>query len=226
MAELSALLAEYRRRADDSAEQPLMPDEDAVRLFAEAEREACLRSSPIYDTTTPEFTRYAVAAGSGQVRVSLPLQVLRIDAAAFTPNGTTREEPVELTGIDRILEAQWCRAVTSARPSYAAHAERYAVTLFPAPNQGGTLRLSVYRLPRYDLEALDDEPEIPAELHEGLVDWVLYRTYQSKDGEQEDPARAANALAAFTERFGERVSADVMRKHNERRRITTRMQRF
>ena len=51
---------------------------------------------------------------------------------------------------------------------------------------------------------------------------LLYRAFQIKDREVEDVSRAALALRDFTLRFGERPTADVLRRHRERRRPTTR----
>ena len=60
--EASALLAEYRRRADDNAEPPHVADEQVFVMLSEGEREACLRGAPIFDTSTAEVVSYAVAA--------------------------------------------------------------------------------------------------------------------------------------------------------------------
>ena len=222
MAEASALLAEYRRRADDRAEPYFMSDAQVLALLTEAEQEACQRSHPIFDYDTAEVVEYAIAAE--QSSVTLDARVLRVDHATFTPDGSTHACRIELTGIDAIREMQDARGGTTiaSRPSHAAHSARRTLTLYPAPSVAGTLNLDVYRLPLADIESEYDEPEIPVELHMGLVDWVLYRVYSSKDSELEDPARAGQALADFTNRFGERPSASVMRKHREKRRVTTR----
>lgn len=220
MAEASALLAEYRRRADDRAEPYFMSDAQVLALLTEAEQEACQRSHPIFDYDTAEVVEYAIAAE--QSSVALDPRVLRVDHATFTPAGALRGCRMELTGIDAIRDMQDGRTVISSRPSHAAHSGRSTLTLYPAPSVAGTLRLDVYRLPLYDIEDSFDEPEIPAELHIGLVDWVLYRVYSTKDSELYDLDRAAIALRDFTERFGERRNADAMRRHRERRRVTTR----
>lgn len=220
MAEASVLLAEYRRRADDRAEPHFMSDAQVLALLTEAEQEACQRSHPIFDYDTAEVVEYAIAAE--QSSVALDPRVLRVDHAAFTPANALRGCRMELTGIDAIRDMQDGRTVISSRPSHAAHSGRSTLTLYPAPSGAGTLRLDVYRLPLYDIEDSFDEPEIPAELHMGLVDWVLYRVYSIKDSELYDLDRAAIALRDFTERFGERRNADAMRRHRERRRVTTR----
>lgn len=219
--EASALRAEYRRRADDLAEPPLVSDEQVFAMLSEGEREACMREVALFDCDTAETCSYAVAADAASV--TLDARVLRVDHAAFTPTGATQSCRVELTGIDAIREARETRGgtVVASRPSLAAHSAKRTLTLHPAPSAGGTLRLDVYRLPLYDIEDGSDEPEIPDEHHLGLVDWVLYRVYSTKDGELEDPPRAAQALADFTARFGQRRNADAQRRHRERRRVTT-----
>lgn len=218
MAKASALLAEYRRRADDRAEPYFMSDAQVLALLTEAEQEACQRSHPIFDYDTAEVVEYAIAAE--QSSVALDPRVLRVDHATFTPAGALRGCRMELTGIDAIRDMQDGRTVISSRPSHAAHSGRSTLTLYPAPSVAGTLRLDVYRLPLYDIEDSFDEPEIPAELHIGLVDWVLYRVYDTPDMELTDPQRAQRALADFTVRFGERRTGDAQRRHRERRRVT------
>lgn len=218
MAEASALLAEYRRRADDRAEPYFMSDAQVLALLTEAEQEACQRSHPIFDCDTAEVVEYAIAAE--QSSVALDPRVLRVDHATFTPAGALRGCRMELTGIDAIRDMQDGRTVISSRPSHAAHSGRSTLTLYPAPSGAGTLSLDVYRLPLYDIETESDEPEIPAELHMGLVDWVLYRVYDTPDMELTDPQRAQRALADFTVRFGERRTGDAQRRHRERRRVT------
>lgn len=219
MAEASALLAEYRRRADDRAEPYFMSDAQVLALLTEAEQEACQRAHPIFDYDTDEVVEYAIAAE--QSSVTLDPRVLRVDHATFTPDGALRGCRMELTGIDAIRELRDARGtVIASRPTHAAHSGRSTLTLFPAPSVAGTLRLDVYRLPLYDIETESDEPEIPAELHMGLVDWVLYRVYDTPDMELTDPQRAQRALADFTVRFGERRTGDAQRRHRERRRVT------
>lgn len=221
MAEASALLAEYRRRADDRAEPYFMSDAQVLALLTEAEQEACQRSHPIFDCDTADVVEYAVAAN--QSSIALDPRVWRVDHATFTPDGALRGCRMDLTGIDAIRGMQDARGTAIAsRPTHAAHSGRSTLTLFPAPSVAGTLRLDVYRLPMYDIETESGEPEIPAELHMGLVDWVLYRVYDTPDMELTDPQRAQRALADFTVRFGERRTGDAQRRHRERRRVTTR----
>lgn len=220
MAEASALLAEYRRRAGDRAEPPNVTDAEFFALLTEAEQEACQRAHPIFDADTAEVCVYAVPAEAGSI--ALDPRVLRVDHASFAPSGG-RPGRVRLTGIDALRDMSRGGTTIASRPSLIAHSGRSTLTLYPPPSGTGILTLDVYRMPLYDIEDGADEPEIPSELHMGLVDWVLYRVYDTPDMELTDPQRAAKALADFTERFGERRDGDTQRKHRERRRVTTRM---
>lgn len=217
----SALLAEYRRRADDRAEPFYVDDDEAMRLASEAEREACMRGRLIFDDATEGIAVYDVA--SGQTTLQVSSLVLSIDHATFRPNSGGQERALRLAGIDWIREQRDGEGRQATYVEALAHVERTQVRLFPIPRVAGVLRLQVYRLPQFAIESLSDEPEIAEEHHDGLIDWMLYRTWGAKDSEQEDPPRAAQALADFAARFGERPTADVMRRHRERRRVTTRM---
>ena len=219
--EVSALLVEYRRRADDRVEPYFVDDTAAIAYFAEAEREAAMRANLLYDTQTPQVAVYEGVAIGQQILPLSPL-VYRIDAASWQPDSARRARGVNLKGIDWIREQCEWRTRSASYVEALAHLERDQAHLYPMPSVGGTLSLAVYRLPLFELEDPGDEPEIAEEHHLGLIDWVLYRTFSIKDMEVEDSQRAGNALAAFTERFGERNGARVMRKHRERRRVTTR----
>lgn len=221
--EVSALLAEYRRRADDRVPEYYVGDEEAMQLASEAEREACMRANLIFDDATEGVAVYDIASGQSALKVSS--LVWHIEHATFSPSGGGRPRTVRLTGIDWLRQQCGADGREATYVEALAHVERTEVRLFPLPRVAGILRLQIYRLPQFALESLSDEPEIAEEHHDGLVDWMLYRTWSAKDSEQEDPARAAQALADFTARFGERPTADVMRRRRERRRVTTRAPR-
>lgn len=219
--EVSALLDEYRRRADDRVEPYFVDEPTAIAYLAEAEREAAMRANLLYDTQTPQVAVYEGVEAGQQILTLSPL-VYRIDAASWQPASAGRARTVQLQGIDWIRDQCEWRTRVASYVEALAHLERSQAHLYPIPSGGGTLSLAVYRLPMFELEDLSDEPEIAEEHHLGLIDWAIYRTFSIKDMEVEDPQRAGNALAAFTERFGERNGARVMRKHRERRRVTTR----
>lgn len=219
--DLSQLIAEYRRRADDRAEPPFVTDAELAPIASEAEREACIRARLLYDDSAAAVTQYAVTAGQAIVKLHSAVDV--ITAAEFLPgNGSTRRHQLDLTGMDWVREnCDWATR-TSTRPIVLVHLDAGKVRIWPTPSVAGTLYLAVYRLPLNDLEDDGDEPEIPADQHMGLVDWMLYRVFSTTDSELENPKRAANALQEFELRFGPRQTADVRRRQRERRRVTTR----
>lgn len=215
--ELADLRREYRRRADDNVVPPHTSDEDVARLATEAEREAAVRALLLYDDG-PDFD-IAVVAGTASYNYD-PL-IHRIEGVSVQLAAGGRPYDLDRVGLDWIHDqCDW--QGRTGRPEVVADDGRGRLHLWPTPSQAATLSLRVYRYPRLALEEDDDEPEIRAEHHEGLVDWMLYRTWSTKDGEQEDSARAALVLAEFERRFGPRETADVMRRHRERRRVTAR----
>lgn len=218
---LQDLIGTYRQRADDAVAPYHVSDEDLARFASEAEREACVRGNLIYDDLSPDLVTIAVLANTHTYDLD-PL-VTRIEAVNFVPTGTTRGRELDLTGMDDLRDYPDWQGRSCSRPMKAVHIDTpHSLRIWPTPSVAGTAHLAVYRLPLFDLEDASDEPEIPSVHHDGLVSWMLYRAYSSKDSEQEDPARARDALAEFTSRFGERPSADTLRRQRERKRITTR----
>lgn len=218
--DLSQLIAEYRRRADDRAEPPFVEDADLAPMASEAEREACLRARLLFDDDSAAICQYAVAAGSAVVKLHSAVDV--ITAAEFLPSGSNNRRQLGLKGMDWVREQCDWSTRTSSRPGYLVHLAGGKARLWPTPSVAGVLYLAVYRLPLNDIEDDGDEPEIEAVHHMGLVDWLLYRVFSTPDSELENPKRAANALQEFELRFGPRPSADVRRRQRERRRVTTR----
>jgi len=211
------ILALFRERADDEAAPYLYSDQSAYRWMSEGEREASLRARLLWDDSS--FTIDVIA---NTAVYDLDPQVLLLDAARFTPTGY-RVIDLALRGLDWVrAQCDW-QTRTATRPWVIAHVPPMQVRLYPTPSVAGSLALSVYRLPLNDIEDQEDEPEIPAVHHDGLVDWMLYRAFNTKDTEAQDPQRAAEAYARFEQRFGPRPDADSLQRQQARRRITTRM---
>lgn len=218
--ELEALFAEYRRQADDNASPQLTSNTTLFEWVNEAEREAAIRASLLFDDTS-SFLSIAVVAGTHTYTLDPRIHYVENASLQLTSGG--RPFDLDLVGLDVIRDhCDW--KSRTGRPKFAVHQERLGLRLWPTPSQyyAGTLTLEVYRYPFAAMDMLDDEPEIPEEHHLGLVDWLLWRTFSQKDGEQYDPGRANDAKGRFEERFGERDSADVMRRKRERKRVTTR----
>ena len=215
--EAGDLIASFRQRADDAAEPYLYSDADLLRFASEAEREACLRARLLWDETT-----FTIPVLANTALYALDQLIDRIERATFTAASGGRPRDLDLAGADVLAESSEWQS-QSGRPECAVQKDR-TLRLWPTPGAtyAGALTLSVYRFPLSPMESTSDEPEIPLEHHDGLVDWMLFLAYTTKDSETNDPARAARHEALFAARFGERPSADVLRRHRERRRVTTR----
>ncbi len=210
---------EFRRLADDASEPYLYSDVNIARWAAEAEREACVRANLIYDTTSSFL---AITVVDGTATYAIDERIVRIDRILYTPtNGTATK--LTNVGIEWLEDADDGFQRTG-KPTHFARTAQGTIRLWPEPDSGavGALALAVYRLPLSDLEDGADEPEIGIVHHEGLIDWMLYRAYQGKDGEASDPERSKYHLNEFEARFGPRPTAKQLRKQREQRRVTTR----
>ncbi len=229
--ELQELESGFRVITGDHGEPQLWASADVRRWFNEAEREAAERGRLLQDKTTASVTRIALLP---DVREYL------LHPKIFDVQG------VGLTN-DMGKYADLCLSTEGALDNYARRHPNYRgwgreyyiygepkgngaagmrIVLDRAPQlEDGFLTLNVYRYPLRDMEDSDDEPEIAQRHHDGLIDWVLYRAYSERDIEADAPQRAANHLATFTTRFGQRTDADTMRAQRQQRRPVVRPRR-
>jgi len=88
--------------------------------------------------------------------------------------------------------------------------ENSELVVIPAPEYANTLSLTVVRLPASDMTlALKDtvSPEISAQYHLDLLDWVCYRALLKDDADSQDIQKAKFYEESFTRNFGPRPSA-------------------
>lgn len=213
---LADLIDIFRERAEDTAQPYLWSDDTLLRFASEAQRQACIRAHLLRDSTTTAICELDVAADATDVGLSpLVLDVLkaRLDGIA---------QPLGITSADQMDadDDQW-EARSPAQPTHLVlerNGAGLAGRLWPTPIADVTLRLRVIRLPLLAAFTDGDEtPEIPTQLHEQLVDWMLHLAYLKKDAETFDPDAAATAAARFTASFGELPDANVRRKQADRR---------
>lgn len=214
-----------RERLDDTGlNRPRYSDAMINRAIAEAEAEACVRAHLLCDESTDAVALLAVVAG--KATYELHPSVYAVDQVRDLLTGE-RLRAVTEDNLDhrdrrwRLRSGLPCEYVIGALPN-----ERLTLTLVPIPYEAGTLRLRVYRLPRYPMEHDSDEPEIAPRHHDRLVDWAVYRCASVRDPDLYDPVKAEAALATFVDSFGERDDANVQRKKREQRRNTVRPSRM
>lgn len=231
---LDDLIGRFRQRADDAASPPLNDDETVRGWLNEAVNEACIRARLIFDTSSAFLTIPIVV---DQAVYTLDPSIIQI-ADMWLTNRRWILEGTDQSALDRgSIFPRWrgryrhhdCYALWGRNWRTWKGSPRYFIQdgtrlqLVPIPTEVDTLNLSVYRLP-VDSEVMDapaEEPVIAAQWHDRLIDWALFRAYDSKDGEEIDDTRAGIALARFEASFGKRLDAAVERKRAERRSHTT-----
>ena len=197
-------------------------DEEQVRI--KAEREAAERARLLQDKLTPAVTQIPLVID--QRTYLLHPSIFDVESVGLTQDTgkfgdlcLTTEQELDYYASRHPNVRGWAREYYVYGEPKGNGQAGMRIVLDRAPNLAdGMLTLNVYRYPLREMEDSDDEPEIARRHHDGLVDWVLYRAYSERDIEASAPNRAANHLAAFTDRFGVRRDANVMRKHRQQRR--------
>ena len=209
---LEELIAQYRQEANDKALPYFFDDQSIIGLLNNAVNEACVRARLIHESVDPDIVDMAVAAN--QTVCQLHDSVYEIDYIAFTETGSDKVVPLYLISREDLdaLDADW--RSKEGQPVYAIQSDR-SIRLSPKPLVAGTLSIECFRLPKTPMVVGPDAPEIHAEHHRQLVQWVLHKVFSVPDAEFFDKDRAAIALRAFSDYFGLRPDADLRRKTRE-----------
>lgn len=217
---LRDLIDQYRSRTGDTEKPYLWSDQDITGFYNEAQVEACVRARLIFDADS-RFLSIPLRANTGEYEINPSiLQNGIVDVYVDGYAGTTCPgfmlRGTDQSALDR--ERWFHYRSQTGRPIYFMQ-DGHTLRLAPIPNNTGTLRMAVYRVPACEekLEDDDDEPVISNQLHLRLVDWALYLGYSVNDAEKVNPEKAALAEARFDASFGKRVDANTDRKRSERR---------
>lgn len=194
------LIASYREESHDKATPPFVKDARLLQFASEAEREACRRSNLLVDSSSA-FCEIAVSAN--EPLIDIDPRIINIRRAKLSIS-TYSLSPVRAEEMDRVNPG-WELHV-GVPTTYVTDYQTNAIRLYPKQQVDATLNITVSRLPKNDMEANDDEPEIRAEYHPALVQWMLYRAYAQQDADMFDPNKSARALAEFEREFGKKAS--------------------
>ena len=208
------LIAAFRSRIDDTAQPYLWTAADVQLYLDAAHREAAERALLIRDATTAAVCSVAIVANTATY--TLHASVLTVERAKLA--NQTRPLTVSSTEEMDRLTPSW-DSPGSAAPVYLVvdpDSNTLKARLVPAPRDATTLALVVRRLPLASLDSDDDEPEIHARYHLGLVDWMMHLAYGKRDTETLNEAKARDCEALFTAQFGARIDANVRRKQADR----------
>jgi hypothetical protein len=184
---LEEIIAQARLRLDDLVETYLNTDADLITYVNNGVREACRRS------LAQNISLYEIDP-----------RVIFIERASV---GGSRLKRISLDQLDTI--PGW-ESATGTPKYYSLDYSDGKVLVYPTPGvdaNGATVNLTVYRTPLDDLSSSSDSPEIPEELHHGIIYWVCYEAYRRQDIDLEAQQKAANEYASFGKVFGEPQTA-------------------
>lgn len=226
---LGELLAQFRSDSQDNVGAFLSSDAEVTGWLNEAQEEAALRKSLLFEASNAGMCQIAVTAAL----MSYPLNQnwFRISRATFTEAGATTP-PCELYLTDRLAQDEehpgWRTCTDIPRQLII---DDVSVQLGCLPSTDGTLALEGYRAPLTALSAdLFDNANPPVLVtagnptleigrahHRFLVHWALFRHYSKPDAEIHDAGRADKEEKAFIAYFGERPDADMRRDYEANR---------
>lgn len=199
---LSEMIQQARVLSDDLVEPHLVSRTKYVVWANQAEREACRRSRALLDSTTTAICQIALVNGTPTYALDARILFVR---------------RVKLTDVSVPLGRVSRKTLDEGRPGWedeTGQPTHYVPDMgtgllrpYPTPDASYTANLVVVRLPLADMEDGDDEPELPARSHDGLVDWMLHRAYSMPDSEIYSPKKSAEHEARFIAEFGKRSSA-------------------
>lgn len=197
---MGEIIALYRANALDHKE-PYFCGRDLAVIYAnQGLREANRRGHLIADSTS-SMCEVNFHAGDE----SIPLNPLIVNVIAAHANGFEMKL-VSALCMDT-MQPDWQRSGPRGRPTILiAGASSDRLHLWPRPAESGVVHLRVERLAR-ELRNDSDQPEIRAESHEFLANWIAFKVFSRTDGEMADQVMAAQQYAEFKSEFGERHGA-------------------
>lgn len=197
---LEDLIKLYRDQSQDKFE-PFFCGDELLTIYAnEGQDEACRRGLLLRQSSGP-MCQIAFAAGAELV--PLHDNVLQVERA-FVDGQVVSVVPVEYMDANH---PGWQFDQARERPQVLISGlTTDALHLWPMPLAPGAIRLTVTHLPQKPMRNDADKPEIRREAHPALVDWMLYRAYNTTDGDLFDPRKAEVSLKRFEAEFGSKAS--------------------
>lgn len=176
-----------RVQIEDTVKPYHLDDDDLNTFLKEAEREAFERA---YLGRIDSNITLVANQATYNLNDVIELTRVKVSGEASPLVKTTKRE------LDFEIGA-WDAQAASMPKYYFQQGD--TITLYPKPDAVGTLLLDGFRYPYYDMET-------PANLHESLAYWPMYRFYSIPDSDTHDPVRAQFFEDKFTKVFGHKKS--------------------
>ncbi len=199
---LETLISTARDLSGDGPAGQNWSDAEWTAYANDAEREACRRGRLLVDSTTAAVCQIALTTTDASY--DLHPSILFIRRAKLTGRSLVLSRR-SYKDLDR--EAPDWESETGEPSSYVPDFGTAKFRPYPSPAAGGTVTLTVVRLPLADMANDANQPEIHARYHDSLLNWMLYRAYLKNDAETLNKIKAAEYLTLFEAEFGKKSSA-------------------
>lgn len=196
----------------------LWSNQEIVRYANQAQNEFCFRNPIVDMSVASNLTQLAVTANTRSITYSE--KILGVHRAKFL-NTTTAEENVVQKRTQQWMDEhypQWDLLSVDARVGkpefYVEDVSNRTIHFYPLPEQDGILVMTVGRLPLSSMlwsRRHLDGPEIEAQHHLCLLDYMKYLGFKKRDAETENVNLSAEHLNLFTLHAGERPDARLLR---------------
>jgi len=184
----------------------LVSEKALIRFAREAQDQACRRHELIYDDTTAAVATITIVAGTEEylihTRITRLIRVSHngLDLKKITEREMEPDDPL------------W-RQRDNATPTHYYVRDR-RIHLYPVPDadavtDASTIQLAVYRKPINNILSKANSFEIFEESQDDLIYWMLYRVYNLRDEDINNPTDAAMYLNLFEEVYGPVIPIDV-----------------
>lgn len=204
-----ALIDRARLLLDDNYEPYLWSEAELTYNAIEAYKEASLRAYLLEDSIGTK----SVTLVAGTAIYNLPANILYVERAKLQSSDFYLER-TSLFNLERRGDGV---NFGSGTPTHylldKVGLSVRKITFFPTPNAVDTVDLDVIAAPAIDTGTITVGDEIPIDplWQDGLTHWMLALAYQKRDGDTFNPQKALEHEALFTQRFGERFSANIIR---------------
>lgn len=197
-----AIITLFRQAVDDTVEDYLWSDAEAMDYINDAQNEAARRTRMLIDSSTTAICQLTVPTTGIAV---LDPRVLFVRKVRFSGRAPLRR----MSMLDMATSyPEWEDASATTYPeSYVPDWGTGKLRFHPKPSAQLTALLTVVRDPLEEMNSTEDTPEIPARYHRQLVHWMAHRAYLKPDAETYRPDKAKEALGLFELEFGQRSSA-------------------
>jgi hypothetical protein len=196
----------------------LWSNQEIVRYANQALTEFCFRN-PIEDHDIDTAITHLTSAANTQ-KLSYSPKILSIHRVKHVDDTTGDEQILQKRTVQWMdtYVTDWSlegNAALGGTPEYYVEdANHRSIWLYPIPESSGIVHLHVGRLPSSNMlwsRRHLDVPEIDAQHHLCLLDYMKYLGFKKRDAETENVSLAEQHLSLFTLHAGERPDARLLR---------------